>query len=389
MNQQSSGRGHQLAVLLGIGLRNLWRRPLYLTAILTSFIFLSVIVTTLFSLREGLISALESSAEPGLYFAQSKDSSSELTSTITRNQAAQLSRLPGVHTLSPEWVALVRLSPDTVEKEYLVRGVTPAAFTLLNASSGQPMVNIIRGRMFQPGQNELLVGASLAQHYPAFRIGATIRLHERDWKIVGEYATGGSPRQSEFITDLEHIRTIWGAGLDYNLVAFTGSNSQPSDFQQAMAGSLRDRVTISDSRTHYAGGSEGLSQVLLWFGLLFSLLAAISVTAGIIALCESLIANQQDQLAMLLLLGFGRVIGASYLCQIVLLGLAGALAGALLSMLLFNGITFTTFDHARELVFPLVVSSKMQMISVSYGVLVSFIASLFVLPAIRAATKGK
>ncbi|MEJ5174701.1 hypothetical protein, partial [Erwinia sp. MYb416] len=127
----------------------------------------------------------------------------------------------------------------------------------------------------------------------------------------------------------------------------------------------------------------------LGFGLLFSLLAAVSVTVGIIALCESLIVNQQDQLAMLLLLGFGRVIGASYLCQIVLLGLTGSLAGSLLSMLLFNGITFTTFDHARELVFPLVVSGRIQIISVAYGVLVSFIASLFVLRAIGAATKGK
>lgn len=389
MNLLSSSRGHQLCVLLGIGLRNLWRRPLYLTAILTSFVFLSVIVTTLFSVREGLLSGLESNAEPDLYFAQSKDSSSELTSTITRNQAAQLSRVPSVITVSPEWVVLVRLSPDKVEKEYMVRGVTSAAFTLLNASSGQPMINIIRGRKFHPGQNELLVGASLAEHYPAFRIGAMIRIQGNDWKIVGEFSTGGSPRQSEFITDLEHIRTSWGAGLDYNLVAFTGSSSHASDYQQALAGSLSDRVIINDSRTHYAGDSKGLEQVLLWFGLLFSLLAAISVTAGIIALCESLIANQQDQLAMMLLLGFGRVIAASYLCQIVVLGLVGALAGALLSRLLFNGITFTTFDHARELVFPLVVSSKMQMISVSYGVLVSFIASLFVLPAISAATKGK
>ncbi|WP_147199345.1 ABC transporter permease [Pantoea sp. CCBC3-3-1] len=388
MNLQPSNQGHQLAVLLRIGLRNLWRRPLYLAAILTSFIFLSVIVTSLFSLREGLISALESSAEPGLYFAQSKDSSAELTSTITRTQAAQLSRLPGVIALSPEWVVLARLSPDNTEKEYLVRGVTPAAFTLLNANS-LPLLRLTSGRLFQPGQNELLVGASLAQHYPAFRPGATIRLHEREWKIVGEFSTGGSPRQSEFLADLEHIRTSWGAGLDYNLVAFTGSASDAREYQQAMAGSLSDRVTISDSRTHYAGGSEGLSQMLLGFGLLFSLLAAISVTAGIIALCESLIANQQDQLAMLLLLGYGRIIGASYLCQIVLPGLAGALAGSLLSMLLFNGITFTTFDHARELVFPLVVSVRIQIISVAYGVLVSFIASLFVLRAISAATKGK
>ena len=388
MNLQPSNQGHQLAVLLRIGLRNLWRRPLYLAAILTSFIFLSMIVTSLFSLREGLISALESSAEPGLYFAQSKDSSAELTSTITRTQAAQLSRLPGVIALSPEWVVLARLSPDNTEKEYLVRGVTPAAFTLLNANS-LPLLRLTSGRLFQPGQNELLVGASLAQHYPAFRPGATIRLHEREWKIVGEFSTGGSPRQSEFLADLEHIRTSWGAGLDYNLVAFTGSASDAREYQQAMAGSLSDRVTISDSRTHYAGGSEGLSQMLLGFGLLFSLLAAISVTAGIIALCESLIANQQDQLAMLLLLGYGRIIGASYLCQIVLFGLAGALAGSLLSMLLFNGITFTTFDHARELVFPLVVSVRIQIISVAYGVLVSFIASLFVLRAISAATKGK
>lgn len=389
MNPRSSSKIHQLGILLGIGLRNLWRRPLYFTAILSSFIFLAVIVTSLFSLRAGLLGALESSAEPGLYFAQSKDSSSELTSTITRTQAAQLSRLPGLVAASPEWVVLVRLRPDNVEKEYLVRGVTPAAFTLMNANNGQPLVTLTRGRAFQPGQNELVVGASLARHYPAFHVGETIRLHDRDWKIVGEFTTGGSPRQSEFMADLEHIRTSWGAGLDYNLVALTSNVTSVEQLQQAIQGTLNDRVAISDSRTYYAGSSEGLGQVLLWFGLLFSLLAGVSVTAGIIALCESLIANQQDQLAITLLLGFGRVIDVSYLCQTLLLGLAGSSIGALLSMLLFNGITFTTFGHAHELVFPMMVSGKMQMISIAYGVFISFIASLFVLPAIRAATKGK
>ncbi|MGP2704697.1 ABC transporter permease, partial [Serratia marcescens] len=238
-------------------------------------------------------------------------------------------------------------------------------------------------------QNELVVGASLARHYPAFHVGETIRLHDRDWKIVGEFTTGGSPRQSEFMADLEHIRTSWGAGLDYNLVALTSNVTSVEQLQQAIQGTLNDRVAISDSRTYYAGSSEGLGQVLLWFGLLFSLLAGVSVTAGIIALCESLIANQQDQLAITLLLGFGRVIDVSYLCQTLLLGLAGSSIGALLSMLLFNGITFTTFGHAHELVFPMMVSGKMQMISIAYGVFISFIASLFVLPAIRAATKGK
>ncbi|WP_448196465.1 hypothetical protein, partial [Raoultella planticola] len=60
MNPRSSSKIHQLGILLGIGLRNLWRRPLYFTANLYSFIFLAVIVTSLFSLRAGLIGALES-----------------------------------------------------------------------------------------------------------------------------------------------------------------------------------------------------------------------------------------------------------------------------------------------------------------------------------------
>jgi len=45
MNLQPSNQGHQLGILLRIGLRDLWRRPLYLAAILASFIFLSMIVT--------------------------------------------------------------------------------------------------------------------------------------------------------------------------------------------------------------------------------------------------------------------------------------------------------------------------------------------------------
>ncbi|MBF4190132.1 hypothetical protein ISX56_29360, partial [Serratia ureilytica] len=60
-------------------------------------------------------------------------------------------------------------------------------------------------------------------------------------------------------------------------MALTSNVTSVEQLQQAIQGTLNDRVAISDSRTYYAGSSEGLGQVLLWFGLLFSLLARLWV----------------------------------------------------------------------------------------------------------------
>lgn len=60
-----------------------------------------------------------------------------------------------------------------------LRGVGEQA---LNLREG---FEIVEGRMFEPGTNELVVGASVLREFDGFDLGTTIRLGANEWVVVG------------------------------------------------------------------------------------------------------------------------------------------------------------------------------------------------------------
>jgi len=378
-------------VLVVIYLRQLLRKPFYLAAIVLSFTVVMAAVVMTFAVREGLRATLDASSQPGWYFMINAHANTELMSQVTRAQALNLEQLrdadtPHARAYSAELAVLTRQKVEGRDKELIVRGVTDAAFTLLNPVSGADYVQVIEGRRFEPDKNEVIVGVSLREHYPDFAIGNTILLKGQPWKIVGVFASGGSVRESEFWSDLVHLRTDYGLAPVYSVIAFAGPPGSAARYNATLAGLEKETLTIRDSREHYAGQAQDLIDLVMYFGLAFAVLVGIVAATGVAALIESLLMDSADDLRVLALIGFGRERLVAHIALIGLLGLAGGVLGLFFCLLLFSGMTFTTYSQSRELAFSISINRDVIGASLAYCIVLGIAAAALVVPRLQRRT---
>ncbi|CRM31097.1 MacB-like periplasmic core domain protein [Pseudomonas sp. 24 E 13] len=375
-------------VLVVIYLRQLLRKPVYLAAIVLSFTVVMAAVVMTFAVREGLRATLDASSQPGWYFMINAHANTELMSQVTRAQALNLEQLHDadvahVRGYSAELAMLTRQKADGRDKELIVRGVTDGAFSLVNPLSGANYARIIEGRRFQPDKNEVIVGASLRNHYPDFAVGHSILLKGQPWKIVGVFTSGGSVRESEFWSDLVHLRTDYGLAPVYSVIAFGGPPASAARYNATLADLEKDTLTIRDSREHYAGQAQDLIDLVMYFGLAFAVLVGIVAATGVAALIESLLMDNADDLRVLALIGFGRERLIAHLALIGLLGFAGGVLGLFICLLLFSGMTFTTYSQSRELAFSISINREVISASLAYCVLLGMAAAALVIPRLQ------
>ncbi|WP_414440168.1 hypothetical protein [Burkholderia sp. 22PA0106] len=258
----------------------------------------------------------------------------------------------------------------------MVRGVTASAFEMCNAQGGRRYATLVDGRMFKAGARELLVGAALARRYPEFAPGKSVTIHGISWAITGSFQSNGSIRESEFWTGLDTLRTDYGLGESYSVVAFTGTpQADVGAFNDALAAIEKGKLRVTDAATHYAGKGQDLVSLIGLFGVAFSALAGVVVLIGVAALAESLLVNLATELRTLRLIGFGRVLFAAFAGPFALLGIAGGLLGALACWLGTSALSFSTFSSAHEIVFRPVLTLPIAGLALLYGTVLALAAA--------------
>jgi len=85
-----------------------------------------------------------------------------------------------------------------------VRGLTPAGFEMRH------QIQLSAGRMFTPGQREVVVGKAVAKRYPGLRLRGRVTFARGEWEVVGVLDGGQSALNSEIFGDLHQIAS------DYN-----------------------------------------------------------------------------------------------------------------------------------------------------------------------------
>src|SRR5207244_563784 len=105
----------------------------------------------------------------------------------------------GRQLASPE-IVVVGAFPrrtDNNPTNVTIRGVTPKAFAVRGG------INIVEGRTFTPGLNELIVGKRIAERIKGFDVGSSLNLQRGQWKIVGIFTSRGGAFESEVWGDLD------------------------------------------------------------------------------------------------------------------------------------------------------------------------------------------
>lgn len=342
-----------MKIPLAYNLRNLSvRKTTTLMTALGIGLTVAVLVAVL-ALVDGLRLALASSGDPQHVLVLRKGSDSELVSNFTRQMYMDVRSHPliargqnGEPRISLELVTVVLLARGEGSEEINVtlRGLTPVGIQM------REEVKLLRGRWFEPGKREVVVGSAIARRFPGAEVGGTIHLGRADWTVTGVMEAGQGVANSEIFADLNLLAADNNRSevLSSALVEAVNVASVPA-LIVSLNQDRRLNVEAQAEKDYYAAQSSSGAPVQ-YIGTMVAIIMAIGSSFAAMNTMYAAVARRGREIATLRVLGFPRAsILTSFLVESVLLSVLGGLLGLLLAMPL-NGVStgignFVTFSE--------------------------------------------
>ena len=376
-----------MQVPLRYTLRNLWARKL--TTLLTAggmalvvFVFAAVQM-----LDTGLRATLVATGQPDNILVTRRGAGAEISSNVDRAQAAIIEAQPeiafgdGARQVSKEAVILITLEKRQSGQATNVttRGVGPAAFAL------RPQVTLVRGRAFEAGSTEVIVGKSLAARFESASVGNVLRFGGREWRVVGVFDSGGAAFDSEVWADSDQLMQAFRRQAYSTIVARLTAEDAFEAIKARLETDPRLTLDVKRERVFYEEQSQALSKFISYLGLTLSIIFSIGAMIGAMITMYAAVANRVREIGTLRALGFrrGAVLGA-FLFESVFLGVIGGAVGiGLASFMQAVQISTLNWQSFAELAFTFTLTPKIAVGSFVFAVVMGIVGGF--LPAVRAA----
>jgi putative ABC transport system permease protein len=315
-------------------------------------------------------------------------SDSELASTISRAATLTIMDAPGIRKdaagkaiASAEPVVIVEMPKKSNDSgaNVTIRGVGAEAVVL------RPEIQLAQGRMFRRGVRELIVGRGAEAQFKGLDVGSHIALRGSDWTIVGAFESNGDSHESELFADAETVLSAYRRNLYQSVVALLDSKDSFDAFKAALTSNPQLSVAVMRERDYYAHQSQRMGTVLAFVAYFVGGIMAVGALFGALNTMYSAVSVRSREIATLRAIGFGAVaVVVSVLIEAILLSVMGALIGASLAWLFFNGNVVSTLgSNFTQVVFRLAVSPSLVVLGVLWACAIGLLGGLF--PAIRAA----
>jgi putative ABC transport system permease protein len=349
------------------------------------------VLCAVLSMVEGLRVAFTSSGHPLNLLLIRKGSGAELSSVVSRNDYNEVIRFrPGIARdsdgrplASLELVTIINLPsrefPEGVNVN--VRGLSPIGLELREESRLQ------RGRWFQSGRREVVVGSEIASQNPAAQIGKSIRFGRGEWQIVGVFESRYPARNSEIWGDLDQVRS--------DLTRFDACSSvllRATDpvAMRALASefSVEQRLQLEAlPETEYFAKQTDSGELIRYLGTFVAIIMAVGSCFAAMNTMYAAVARRSKEIGTLRVLGFSRFsILLCFVLESVLISLLGGLLGLLLILPLHGLSTgvgsMTTF---AETSFQLAITPKVVLSGLTFALIMGALGGF--LPAFSAARK--
>jgi len=343
----------------------------------------------LMSMSEGFKAALRSTGRTDNAMIVQRGSGSELTSGVgidARNQIIVDERVArgadGQPLASPEWVVVIAL-PKKETKEPInvtLRAVTPRAFEV------RAGIDLVEGRMFKQGLDEVIVGRKLLDRIEGLGLGQPVKYQRKHFNIVGVFESQGGAFESEIWGDFDVLGAIFQRGAGSNSLAVRMKN--PADIaalDQWIRAQPSMQLQAVEERKYYEDQAGPLATVLKSLATFVALIMGVGAVFGAMNTMYAIVAARTREIGTLRALGFSRrsILGA-FLIESVFLALIGGAVGCLLALPM-NGYTSGTGQTASfsELAFAFRITPEIMMFCMAFAAVMGIIGGL--LPAFRGA----
>jgi putative ABC transport system permease protein len=341
------------------------------------------------SIAEGFRAAMTATGADDIVIVLRSNADNEMTSILSREEARLVTNAPGIAwsaagpLASAELFVIINLPKRSTGTDAHVplRGVQQAA----RAVRGD--ITISQGRMFEPGRNEVIVGAGAARAFAGLDVGGTIRVGQSDWAVVGIFSGGGGAAESEIWTDAAVLQPAYHRGDSFQSVFVKlASPEKFKEFKDALTANPQLKVKAVRQADLLADQSSMLTTFIETFGFAIAGLMALGALFGALNTMYSAVAARTREIATLRALGFGASpIICSVLFESLVLALVGGAVGATAAYFAFNGFQAATINWQTfsQVAFAFRVSPRLLANAILWAAVIGLIGGLF--PAIRAA----
>lgn len=365
--------------------RNLGRSPLRLAISVIGSVLVVVLATASYAFVRGMDQSLTNSGSSQnviLMGAGSEESieRSEISSSVA-SQA--LASIPGIKSkagqayVSPEvHTALgVSLEQNTDPVGQAVfRGVTSAAYSV------HPQVRLIEGRAPMVGADEIIVGqlasTRLGVADERLGIGEELWIDDRPFTIVGQFAAPNTVMNAELWIPLTSIQTLTRRE-SVSCVVVTLDDAEFADVDIFVKSRVDLELAAIPEAEYYAQLSAFYQPVKMMVWITAILIGAGGLLGGLNTMYAAF-ASRVREVGTLQSLGYPRrAIVINFLQESLLATAAGAVIGALISLLLLDGVSIRFSMGA----FGLFVDAPTIGFGIAAGLLLGLIGSIP--PALR------
>jgi putative ABC transport system permease protein len=379
----------QIAAVTALNVRSIPQRGAMSLASVVAVALTIAVLLFFLALANGLSKTVEGSGAEDVAIVIREGSNAELNSVVTRDQLNVLAAGPGVvlrggaPAASGELLVIVdgvkRSSGTNANMPF--RGIGPEGLALRRS------VNIVQGRMFNPGTNEIVVGAGLLREFAGFEFGRTIRLRGTTWQIVGVFEAPGTVFESELWADIAVTQSLFNRPNVYQTMRIQlQSAAGLQAFRQWAENDPRlNGLEVMSEREYYARQASQSAQGFTFIAWLLGIMMAIGALAGALNTMYSSVAARSTEIATLRIIGFsGWAAFFGTMVEALALSALGGVLGVLLAFIVFNGRTTSTLGAGfTQLVFKFELSPPIIISAIVMAVVIGLFGGL--LPGIRAA----
>lgn len=342
------------------------------------------VMVSLLAIGAGLVKVANKNVSPDQVIVLPSGAQSEYSGTITRDAAALIAQAPGIRKtadgrpmVQPAATIIVEVTKksDNNTTNIGLRGTGPMAARI------DPSIRLTAGRMYRPAVHELIVGKAASAQFKDLGLGDRIMLRGTEWTVVGVFEANGGMAENAVVGDADTVMAAFDRTAYQSVEARLTSPAAFQAFKDALTTNPQLDVEPKLFKTYIASQMKQLTTVLNFVGYFVGAVMAIGAVIGALNTMYSAVDGRRREIATLRAIGFGgTAVVASVLIESLALAIPGALLGAAVAWLAFNGHAVSTLG----LTFPLAVTLPLVITGIVFAVVIGLIGGF--MPAIRAAS---
>ena len=378
----------EIKAVVVMNLTSLPQRKWMSLATLIAIAIVIAVLLAFLSMSNGFVATVENSGSDDVAIILRKGAQAELNSVLTREQVSIFENSPGIQKDDEGIIASAELyvivdgvkKSTNTEVNLPLRGIDRKGLLL------RPNIQLLQGRIFELGKNELIVGSGVLEEYSGFELDQKVTLAGDTWTVVGVFDAQGSVFGSELWADVRTVQSQFNREgvlqlLRVKLIT-SGETEKVQDFAD---NDPRLNVDVFTEKQYFHEQASGVSDLLFYLGWPLSIAMAMGALAGALNTMYTSVAQRSKEIATLRAIGFsGTSAFWGTLIESLIIALVGGILGAFMAYLFFDGITTSTLGSSfSQVVFDFQVSFVSIKQSIALAIIIGFIGGMF--PALKAA----